>query len=109
MTSSLCAHCVRRPASMELTIDGRKFNVCSTCGDDSPVPEPPKPPKVRDRVLRAVKFNPGASQWELMEFLGAGADEYDCVSAHLSRLCKLGLIVASGNRGGRMYRLKEEA
>jgi len=105
MTSNICAHCVRRPATAVEEIDGRRINVCHECHHLTPLPEPPPPPTLRDRLLRAIRFNPGGSQWELMEFMGASDADADRIATLLRRLRIAGVVVAEGRIGARGYSL----
>jgi hypothetical protein len=102
---ALCAMCARKPANAVDEIDGKRVHVCFGCKADE-VPEPPKAPSPRERVLRVLARSYGLDIVELAQVLGDD-DELGRarLSAVLARAIRDGLVQYSGTRMNRIYSL----
>lgn len=106
---SLCAVCAKRPANTVDDFDGRPVPVCFGCRDGE-VPEPPRAPKMRERLLRVLARSYGLDIVELAQVLGED-DELGRakLSAALNRARRDGLVQFSGGRMNRIYSLTPKA
>lgn len=104
-TDRLCAICARRTATVIDNIDGRLIAVCEHCRDCE-VPDPPPPPTIRKRALRALARSYGLDIVELAQVLGED-DELGRakLSAALKRAIRDGLVTYSGGKMNRIYSL----
>jgi hypothetical protein len=99
-----CAICGERDATTEESFEGRVVAACEPCAADVEVPDPPKGPDLRDRILAMLRRSDGMEVGEIAQALGEDdAMARGRISASLARAIKDGEVSCTGGRMSRTY------
>lgn len=100
---SMCGLCAKQPANTLDDIDGREVPVCFGCKEGE-VPQPPRAPTPRERLLRILARSYGLDIVELAQVLGEDNELGRArISKVLMRAIRDGLVKYSGRRMNRIY------
>jgi hypothetical protein len=108
----LCGICVNRDGTVSEVVDGKRMYLCASCSDQR-VPDPAEQERNdaarrRNRILIALKWNPGSTFGELRDVLNIASStedkpKFDRYHRTITRLVGEGVVQRAGDASEYRY------